>query len=208
MATSRLNSRLRRGGLSAFERLFSRDQYSHIALSTSDRELIAEQQSSRLQNHPYDHVKKVAINSGLPVEIAWTTNNTLKKRLVKTRLNPAPCPSGRRYGGFRRLAARHARFGAGEVARSLFTRLQVARLRRYVPELCAADIVRGPAGVRAQAVAPDGTLVDDFVLESAPAAGAGGRMLHVRNAPSPAATSSLAIGELIADRAQAQFALS
>ncbi|KAF0304056.1 hypothetical protein FJT64_024044 [Amphibalanus amphitrite] len=61
MATSRLNSRLRRGGLSAFERLFSRDQYSHTALSTSDRELIAEQQSSRLQNHPYDHEKEKAV---------------------------------------------------------------------------------------------------------------------------------------------------
>ena len=60
----------------------------------------------------------------------------------------------------------------------------------------------GPAGVRAQALAPDGTLVDDFIVDSL------GGMLHVRNAPSPAATSSLAIAEMIADTAQEQFALA
>jgi len=60
-----------------------------------------------------------------------------------------------------------------------------------VPELSAADVVRGPAGVRAQAVARDGSLVDDFVLAH------NGRVLHVRNAPSPGATASLAIAEYI-----------
>jgi (S)-2-hydroxyglutarate dehydrogenase len=66
-----------------------------------------------------------------------------------------------------------------------------------VPELRAADVDGGPAGVRAQAVGRDGALVDDFVLSETDVT------LHVRNAPSPAATSSLALGELIADRALA-----
>src|SRR4029079_10828066 len=68
---------------------------------------------------------------------------------------------------------------------------------RCVPELRAADVEGGPAGVRAQAVGRDGALVDDFVLSEADAT------LHVRHAPSPAATSSLALGDLIADRALA-----
>jgi L-2-hydroxyglutarate oxidase LhgO len=67
--------------------------------------------------------------------------------------------------------------------------------RRYLPALVAADVRPGPAGVRAQAVGRDGALVDDFVFSEA--AGA----LFVRNAPSPAATSSLAIASYIADRA-------
>jgi L-2-hydroxyglutarate oxidase LhgO len=75
-------------------------------------------------------------------------------------------------------------------------------LQRYLPELHPADLLPGPAGVRAQALAPDGTLVDDFIVNSL------GGMLFVRNAPSPAATSSLAIAEMIADTAQEQFALS
>ena len=66
---------------------------------------------------------------------------------------------------------------------------------------------RGPAGVRAMALAPDGALVEDFLFDSAADSPAGRRLLHVRNAPSPAATSSLAIAELVADRAQAQFEL-
>jgi 2-hydroxyglutarate dehydrogenase len=67
---------------------------------------------------------------------------------------------------------------------------------RYVPELTTDDVLAGPAGVRAQAVGRDGSLVDDFVVSEA------GGALHVRNAPSPAATSSLAIAALIADRAE------
>lgn len=71
----------------------------------------------------------------------------------------------------------------------------VERCRAYVPELTVADVELGPAGVRAQALTRDGSLVDDFVVEQV------GAILHVRNAPSPAATASLAIAELIADRA-------
>jgi L-2-hydroxyglutarate oxidase LhgO len=67
-------------------------------------------------------------------------------------------------------------------------------VRRYLPEVTMADMVPGPSGVRAQALDPGGKLVDDFVTDVQ-----GDRVLHVRNAPSPAATSSLAIGRLIAD---------
>jgi L-2-hydroxyglutarate oxidase LhgO len=69
----------------------------------------------------------------------------------------------------------------------------VRELQRYVPSIRADQLTFGPSGVRAQALARDGTLVDDFVL------GGSGRVLHIRNAPSPAATSSLAIGRMLAE---------
>ena len=100
------------------------------------------------------------------------------------------------HGGFRRLARRYWRTGIGEMVRDLSRRALLRELRRYVPELRLADIRSGPSGVRAQALARDGTLIDDFVFEAQ-----GGRILHVRNAPSPAATSSLAIAAAVADRA-------
>ena len=68
---------------------------------------------------------------------------------------------------------------------------------RYVPALKPSDVESGPAGIRAQAVARDGKLLDDFAFADAPS------VLHVRNAPSPAATSSLAIARVIADRLEA-----
>ena len=77
----------------------------------------------------------------------------------------------------------------------LSKRAFLASCRRYIPELTAADLEPGPSGVRAQALGPDGRLVDDFIVETQDR-----RILHVRNAPSPAATSSLAIGRLVADR--------
>ncbi len=98
------------------------------------------------------------------------------------------------YRGFRSLAGRHARQGAAEVLRSLWRPAFVRSLQAMVPELSAEDLVAAPAGVRAQAVAPDGALVDDFLLVDGPGA------LHVLNAPSPAATSSLEIGAEIARR--------
>ena len=75
----------------------------------------------------------------------------------------------------------------------------VKALQRYVPALADADILPGGCGVRAQAVAIDGTIVDDFSVSTL------GRTLHVVNAPSPAATSSLAIGAWKADRAEAEL---
>ncbi|MFI6347211.1 L-2-hydroxyglutarate oxidase [Streptomyces sp. NPDC050560] len=93
------------------------------------------------------------------------------------------------------LARRHWRYGAGEIRRSL-SRQEFARaVRRLLPAVTAADLRPAPAGVRAQAVLRDGTLVDDFLIrESA-------RTVHVLNAPSPAATASLPIGREIARRA-------
>ncbi|HEY7942538.1 MAG TPA: L-2-hydroxyglutarate oxidase [Candidatus Limnocylindrales bacterium] len=104
------------------------------------------------------------------------------------------------YPGFLRLAARHVRMGAAEMWRDVSKRAFLQALQRYVPELRGDQLRFGPSGVRAQALDRDGTLVDDFRL------GGRGRILHVRNAPSPAATSSLAIGRMLADTALERFA--
>jgi L-2-hydroxyglutarate oxidase LhgO len=97
------------------------------------------------------------------------------------------------YGGFRAFARTHWRTGVDELARDLSKRRFLASLQKYVPELTLDDLLPGPAGVRAQALSADGKLVDDFVIDRSDG------VLHVRNAPSPAATSSLRIGALIAD---------
>jgi L-2-hydroxyglutarate oxidase LhgO len=98
------------------------------------------------------------------------------------------------WPGFQKMARQHWRTGAKEMLRAASRRAFVAEAQRYVPELRSMDVVRGPAGVRAQAVARDGSLVDDFVLSIR------GRVVHVRNAPSPAATASLAIAEHIVSK--------
>jgi len=98
-----------------------------------------------------------------------------------------------RSPGFRRLARRHWRMGAREMRGSLSSRAFYQEARRYVPSLRPDDLVRAGAGVRAQALDPDGSLVDDFRI------GRVGRVTTVRNAPSPGATSSLAIAEHIVD---------
>ncbi len=82
--------------------------------------------------------------------------------------------------------------GLGEMYRSVFRQAFVAELQRLVPEITTRDMHPAGAGVRAQAVAPDGRLVDDFHIEH------GERAIHVLNAPSPAATASLSIGQTIA----------
>jgi (S)-2-hydroxyglutarate dehydrogenase len=99
------------------------------------------------------------------------------------------------WPGFWRLASRHAAHALGEVHRSLDRRAFAQALRRLVPELRDDDLAPARAGVRAQALARDGSLVDDFHVVR------GERQLHVLNAPSPAATASLAIGEWIAAQA-------
>jgi L-2-hydroxyglutarate oxidase len=96
------------------------------------------------------------------------------------------------WPGFRRMAARHWRTGVREVVGSLSRRAFCAAARRYVPELRPSDLLRARSGVRAQAVARDGSLVDDFRISRR------GRVVAIRNAPSPAATSSMAIAEHIA----------
>lgn len=105
------------------------------------------------------------------------------------------------YPGFRRLAGRFWRVGAAEMWRDWSKRAFLAQLRRFVPELRSEHLVFGPSGVRAQALDRDGTLVDDFLL------GGSDRVLHVLNAPSPAATSSLAIGRVLAGEAIERFGL-
>lgn len=103
------------------------------------------------------------------------------------------------YRGFWRLAAKYWRNGMGEIVRSMSKMAFVRSLQRLVPEIQSADLVPALAGVRAQALRPDGTLVDDFYFIS------GKRSLHVCNAPSPAATASLEIGRLIVARLTEQF---
>ncbi|MDB5527006.1 MAG: hydroxyglutarate oxidase [Devosia sp.] len=98
------------------------------------------------------------------------------------------------FPGFWRTMGRNLRSGVDEMADSLFRRRYLAACRKYCPELELEDLTPMPAGIRAQAVRRDGTMVQDFLFIEA------GRMLHVCNAPSPAATSALPIGERIAQR--------
>ncbi|HET9601132.1 MAG TPA: L-2-hydroxyglutarate oxidase [Acidimicrobiales bacterium] len=97
-----------------------------------------------------------------------------------------------RYQGFRRLARTHWRYGLHETVRSLSIRSFTRALQRLVPDVHRSDLRRAPAGVRAQAVRADGSLVDDFWFHR------DGAVLHVLNAPSPAATASLEIGRIVA----------
>jgi L-2-hydroxyglutarate oxidase LhgO len=105
------------------------------------------------------------------------------------------------YPGFLRLAGTYLRTGLAEMWRDWSKGAFLRELQRYVPELRSDQITFGPSGVRAQALARDGSLVDDFDLAGS------GRILHVRNAPSPAATASLAIGRELAGRAIERFGL-
>jgi len=105
------------------------------------------------------------------------------------------------YPGFLKLARRFWRVGAREMWRDWYKRAFVADLRRFVPALSSEHLVFGPSGIRAQALQRDGSMVDDFQL------GGSGRVLHVFNAPSPAATSSLAIGRVLAAEAIDRFGL-
>ncbi len=104
--------------------------------------------------------------------------------------------ASRRFLG---LAARYWRMGSAEMLRDVSKRLFHRSLVRYLPELRLDQLMPGPSGVRAQALDPNGALVDDFRL------GGSGHILHVRNAPSPAATASLAIGRVIAAEAAQRF---
>lgn len=98
-----------------------------------------------------------------------------------------------RYSGFRHLARKYWRTGVGEMWRSASKRAFLRALQRLVPSLQADDLTRAPSGVRAQALRPDGALVDDFAIVE-------DRLcVHVLNAPSPAATASLPIGHVVVD---------
>lgn len=110
------------------------------------------------------------------------------------RIRPLDLAETLRWPGTRRMMRRHWRSGVREIRHAASQRALTEEAARLVPSLRSSDLVRGPAGVRAQAVSRDGKLVDDFVIHLTE------RAIHVRNAPSPAATSSLAIARLIADR--------
>jgi L-2-hydroxyglutarate oxidase len=114
-------------------------------------------------------------------------------------MNPRDLLETLAYGGFLRMAIKHWRMGLGEMWRSLNKAAFVRALQRLVPAIQASDLMTAPAGIRAQAVAPDGGLVDDFLIQKAD------RVVNVCNAPSPAATASLQIGETIVDRIAGRF---
>jgi 2-hydroxyglutarate dehydrogenase len=101
-----------------------------------------------------------------------------------------------RWPGTWKLLRTHWRAGVNEVILAGSKRAFVKACARYIPEIEVADIEKSTAGVRAQAVARDGSLVDDFIVSEMPGS------IHVRNAPSPAATTSLSLGSLVADRAE------
>jgi (S)-2-hydroxyglutarate dehydrogenase len=103
------------------------------------------------------------------------------------------------FRGFRKLARKYWRIGAGEMWRSWSKAAFVRALRRLIPEIRGEQLIPARAGVRAMALEPDGTLVDDFVIQAT------GRIVNVLNAPSPAATSSLNIGKLIVDKLAEQI---
>ena len=95
------------------------------------------------------------------------------------------------YSGFIKLALKYWRAGAGEMWRSFSKVAFVKALQRLIPEITQEDLVKAPAGIRAQAVLPNGMLVDDFSIQE------NKNIINVVNAPSPAATSSLNIGKHI-----------
>jgi L-2-hydroxyglutarate oxidase len=113
-----------------------------------------------------------------------------------TRVRPRDLAETLSWPGSWKLAARFRRTAWREARNAASRRSFVEDLRRFVPELQVSDVLPGPAGIRAQALARDGSLVDDFVIHRTE------RAVHVRNAPSPAATSSLALARLIADEAE------
>jgi len=112
---------------------------------------------------------------------------------TKRDVSPADVIDSLAFPGLWRFLGKYGRTCWDEIRRSFSRELFCRSMQRLVPEIQLADLVPGGSGVRAQAMSPDGTLVDDFHFVQ------GERELHVVNAPSPGATSSLAIGEEIAD---------
>ncbi len=138
-------------------------------------------------------------------DAVWAGPNAVpalaREAYSRTSVSARDIGAGFAWPGFLRLARRYARPGAAEIWRDAVKPAAIAGMRRYIPELQASDVVRGPSGIRAQVMTRDGRLVDDFLVEEGPAS------LHVLNAPSPAATSCLAIGGLVAERAVSRFGL-
>jgi L-2-hydroxyglutarate oxidase LhgO len=117
-----------------------------------------------------------------------------RRRYGRTSLTPRDVVDTLAWPGFWRFAAEHWRTGFTELRGVLSKQSYMREAQRYVPEIGATDVTRAGLGLRAQAVERDGSLVDDFVIHHADG------ITSVRNAPSPAATSSLAIAEYVVDR--------
>ncbi len=119
----------------------------------------------------------------------------------RTDVSPRDLAAWLTWPGFWRMAAPCVRTGLEEMWRDISKGAFLRSLQRYVPELRIEDMAFGPSGIRAQSLAADGRLVDDFSLGEAEG------IIHVRNAPSPAATASLAIGQMLAERTIERFGL-
>ncbi|XP_060531757.1 L-2-hydroxyglutarate dehydrogenase, mitochondrial [Cylas formicarius] len=112
------------------------------------------------------------------------------------------------YPGFIKMALKYPKAGLREILKSWVPSVQVKELKKYIPVITVEDVSRGPAGVRAQAMDSKGNLVDDFYFDMFKTGGnskIGSRVLHCRNAPSPGATSSLAIAKMMADKLEQEF---
>lgn len=118
---------------------------------------------------------------------------------TKSNINLRDLMESLTYSGFVRMSMKHWSMGMGEMWRSFNKGAFVRALQRLIPEIQASDLEPAPAGIRAQAVAPDGSLVDDFLIRE------DDRMVNVLNAPSPAATASLNIGKTITDKLASRF---
>ena len=118
-----------------------------------------------------------------------------RERYRRLAFRPGDALSSLAYGGLWRFALKHGRIAAAEAWRDVSKRAFVSDMQRYVPAVRAEDATFGPSGIRAQAMTPQGGLVDDFLIEGT------ARLMLVLNAPSPGATASLAIGEELASRA-------
>ncbi len=136
-----------------------------------------------------------SVECGPNAVLAWA-----REGYRKTDINLGDLWDTLSYGGFLKMAAKHWKMGLLEMWRSFSKRAFVAALKRLVPEISAEHLSPAPAGVRAQAVAADGLLVDDFLIQVCE------HVISVGNAPSPAATASLNIGKVIAERVHARLA--
>lgn len=116
-----------------------------------------------------------------------------------TDFNPKDFMESLSYVGFRNLLKTHWKFAASELYKGFFISKTVEDAKKFIPSLTAADFARGPSGVRAQALHMDGGLENDFIFDNG-SKELSKHCLHIRNAPSPAATSSLAIAEMVVDR--------
>lgn len=112
---------------------------------------------------------------------------------TKSNINLRDLLEAATYPGFLKMACKYWKTGLGEMWRSFSKPAFVEALQRLIPEIRSEHLVSAPAGVRAQALGPDGSLVDDFLIDESD------RMINVLNAPSPAATSSLRIGQTVVD---------